>query len=120
MEEKLISKIEIITRPSKLEELKIALNDIGVTGMTITSVLGSGMQKGSVEVYRGQKLEVNLLQKVKIEIVVCELPVDKVIETAKKVLYTGKVGDGKIFVSEIKRAVKVRTGEEGWDALQDK
>lgn len=112
-----ITKIDIITRPSKFEELKQALNDIGITGMTVSQVLGCGMQKGVTEYYRGIPMEVNLLPKVKVEIVVCEVPVEKVIETAKKVLNTGNVGDGKIFVYDVQNVIRIRTGEEGKDAL---
>ena len=87
--------------------------------MTVTNVLGCGMQKGSSEYYRGVQLEVNLLPKVQVEMVVCKVPVRTVIETAKSVLYTGHIGDGKIFVYDVENVVKVRTGEEGYDALQD-
>ncbi|MDF2587330.1 MAG: ammonium transporter [Anaerocolumna sp.] len=114
-----LTKIVIIAKQSKFEVLKEAMNTIGVTGMTVTNVLGCGMQKGSTEYYRGVPLEMNLLPKVKVEIVVCKVPVDTVIETAKKVLYTGSIGDGKIFVYDVENVVKVRTGEEGCDALQD-
>ena len=112
-------KIEIITRPEKLEALKEGMNQIGVTGMTVTQVLGYGLQKGHREVYRGTEYAVNLVPKVKIEIVVCEVPVKKVIETAKTVCRTGHVGDGKIFVYSIDNAVRIRTGEEGDQAIID-
>lgn len=114
-----ITKIEIITRPEKLDELKEALNKIHVTGMTITQVYGCGLSKGHKEVYRGQEISINLLPKVKIEIVVCEVPVEAVLETAKKVCRTGKMGDGKIFVYPIANAVRIRTGEEGDIAIMD-
>ncbi len=114
-----ITKIEIITRPEKLDELKEALNKIHVTGMTITQVYGCGLSKGHKEVYRGQEIAINLLPKVKIEIVVCEVPVETVLETAKKVCRTGKMGDGKIFVYPIANAVRIRTGEEGDIAIMD-
>lgn len=114
-----ITKIEIITKQSKFEALKIAMNEIGVTGMTVTQVLGCGMQKGKTEFYRGVETEVNLLPKVQVEIVVAKVPVRTVIDTAKNVLYTGHIGDGKIFVYDVENVVKVRTGEEGYDALQD-
>ncbi|MDF2595006.1 MAG: family nitrogen regulator [Clostridia bacterium] len=117
--DKKISKVEIITRPRMLEELKEALNQIGITGITVSNVLGCGMQKGATEYYRGIPLEINLLPKIKLEIVVCEVPVELVIETAKKVLHTGAIGDGKIFVYDVANVVRVRTGEEGWEALQD-
>ena len=112
-------KIDIITRPRMLDSLKDALNEIGITGITVSQVLGCGMQKGATEYYRGVPVDMNLLPKVKLEIVVCEVPVDKVIETANQVLRTGKIGDGKIFVSEVARVIRVRTGEENYDALQD-
>lgn len=116
MAEKL-TKVDIITRPSKFDELKEALNDIGITGMTVTQVLGCGMQKGLTEMYRGVPMEINLLPKVKVEMVVCEVPVDLVVETATKVLRTGNIGDGKIFVYPVENVIKVRTGEEGVKAL---
>ena len=114
-----ITKIEIITKQSRFEALKAAMNEIGVTGMTVTQVLGCGMQKGKSEFYRGVETEVNLLPKVQVEIVVTKVPVRTVIETAKSVLYTGHIGDGKIFVYDVENVIKVRTGEEGYDALQD-
>lgn len=116
---KKMTKIEIITRPEKLEALKDGMNKIGVTGMTVTQVLGYGLQKGHTEVYRGAEYTVNLVPKVKVEIVVCEVPVEKVIETAKKICQTGNVGDGKIFVYGIDNAVRIRTGEEGDTAIID-
>lgn len=112
-----ITKIEIITRQSKFEELKNALNDIGITGMTVYQVLGCGNQKGKTELYRGSELTMNLLPKVKIEVCVCEVPVQLVIDTAIKILRTGKIGDGKIFVYPVENVIKVRTGEEGVRAL---
>ena len=114
-----LTKISIVTRRNKLEELTKALHEIGVTGMTISEVLGCGVQKGDVEYYRGVKMDVKLLPKVKIEIVVSEIPVDLVVKTARRVLYTGQYGDGKIFVYEVENAVKIRTGEDGIAALQD-
>ena len=114
-----ITKIEIIIKQNKFEALKAAMNEIGVAGMTVTQVLGCGMQKGKTEYYRGVETEVNLLPKVQVEIVVAKVPVRTVIETAKAVLYTGNIGDGKIFVYDVENVVKVRTGEEGYDALQD-
>lgn len=112
-----MTKVDIITRPAMFEALKEALNDIGITGMTVTHVLGCGMQKGKTEMYRGVPLEINLLPKVKVETVVSEVPVEKVIETAKKVLRTGEIGDGKIFVYPVENVIKIRTGEEGVKAL---
>jgi len=114
-----MTKIDIITKQSKFEALKAAMNEIGVTGMTVTQVLGCGVQKGRTEHYRGVEMEVNLLPKVEVEIVVSKVPVRTVIETAKRVLYTGNIGDGKIFVYDVENVIKVRTGEEGYDALQD-
>ncbi|WP_461207390.1 P-II family nitrogen regulator [Clostridium sp. DL1XJH146] len=112
-----MTKIEIICKNSKLEDLKEALNEIEVTGMTISQVLGCGTQKGATEFYRGVPYEMNLLPKTKVEIVVCSVPVEKVIEAAKKVLYTGEIGDGKIFVYDVQNVIRIRTGEEGKDAL---
>ncbi len=114
-----MTKIEIITRKTKFEELKVALNEIGVNGMTVSQVLGFGAQKGDVQYYRGVAMELKLLPKIKVEVVVCEVPVEKVLEIAEKVLKTGEIGDGKIFVYDIKEVVKVRTGERGKAALQD-
>ncbi|MEE1281729.1 MAG: ammonium transporter [Acutalibacteraceae bacterium] len=114
-----LTKIEIICKESRLEALKNAMVAIGISGMTVTHVLGCGVQKGKPEYYRGVAIEASLLPKVQVNIVVSAVPVDKVIETAKKVLYTGHIGDGKIFVYDVENVVKVRTGEEGYDALQD-
>lgn len=114
-----LTKIEIITKQSKFEALKEALDKIGITGMTVTNVLGYGIQGGRTEYYRGIKTETTLLPKIKVEIVVSKVPVRTVIETAKRVLFTGNIGDGKIFVYDTKNVIKVRTGEEGYDALQD-
>jgi Amt family ammonium transporter len=113
-----ITKVEIITKQSKFEALKAAMNAIEVTGMTVTNVLGCGVQKGSTEFYRGVAMEMNLLPKVQVEIVVSKVPVELVIEEARKALYTGNIGDGKIFVYDVENVVKVRTGETGYDALQ--
>lgn len=112
-------KVEIITRPRMLDSLKDALNDIGITGITISQVLGCGTQKGATEFYRGVPLDINLLPKIKVEIVVCEIPVEQVIETATHVLRTGKIGDGKIFVYDVAKVVRIRTGEEDYNALQN-
>jgi len=114
-----ITKLSVVFKQAKFDEFKAAMNDIGVTGMTLTNVLGCGMQKGVGEYYRGVPLEVTLLPKVKVEIVVCKVPVDTVVEAVKKVLYTGHIGDGKIFIYDVENVVKVRTGEEGYAALQD-
>ena len=113
------TKIEIICKESRLENLKNALIGIGITGMTVSHVLGCGIQKGKPEYYRGVQVEASLLPKVQVDIVVSKVPVRAVIETAKKVLYTGHIGDGKIFIYDVENVVKVRTGEEGYDALQD-
>lgn len=112
-----ITKIDIITRKTNFEELKTALNEIGVMGMTVTQVLGCGTQKGDVQYYRGVPMEMKLLPKIKIEIIVSEVPVDKVVEIAKKVLRTGEIGDGKIFIYDVQDVVKIRTGTTGKDAL---
>ena len=114
-----LSKVDIVCKQSSFENLKNALMKIGITGMTVTNVLGCGVQKGKPEYYRGVVMEANLLPKVQVEIVVCKVPVRSVIETAKKALYTGHIGDGKIFVYDVENVVKVRTGEEGCAALQD-
>ena len=113
------TKVEIICKESRFETLKTAMMDIGITGMTVSHVLGCGVQKGKPEYYRGVQVETNLLPKIQVDIVVSKVPVRNVIETAKKVLYTGHIGDGKIFVYDVENVVKVRTGEEGYDALQD-
>ncbi len=113
------TKIEIVCKESKFEALKNAIMKLGITGMTVSHVLGCGVQKGRPEYYRGVQVEANLIPKVQVDIVVSAVPVRKVIETAKKVLYTGHIGDGKIFVYDVENVVKVRTGEEGFDALQD-
>ena len=112
-------KVSIICKLSRFDELKKELNDLGVTGMTMTQVMGCGVQKGSGSKYRGAEIDATLLPKVKVEVIVSTIPVDKVIETAKKALYTGHIGDGKIFVYHVARVVKVRTGEEDFAALAD-
>lgn len=112
-----MSKIEIIAKSSKFEELKEALNEIGITGMTVTQVLGCGMQKGKTEFYRGNEYKIDLLPKVKVEVVVSTVPVEEVIKVAKEVLGSGEIGSGKIFVYDVANVVRVRTGEEGPDAL---
>ena len=114
-----MTNVVIITKQSKFEALKAAMDEIGVTGMTVTQVLGCGMQKGRPEYYRGVEMETNLLPKIQVELVVCKIPVRTVIEAAKTALYTGHIGDGKIFVYDVENVIKVRTGEEGYDALQD-
>jgi ammonium transporter, Amt family len=114
-----MTKIDIITNPLKFEQLKEAMNGIGITGITMSNVMGCGMQKGRREYYRGVEVELKLLPKVRLEIIICKIPVKTVVETAKKVLYTGHIGDGKIFVYDVENVIKVSTGEEGYDALQD-
>ena len=114
-----INKVVIITKLSRYDKIKKALNNLGVTGITVTQVSGCGIQKGTGEKYRGVEMDITLLPKIKLEVVVSKIPVDSVIETAKKTLYTGKIGDGKIFVYPVSRVVKIRTGEENYDALQD-
>ena len=113
------TKVEIICKEARLEDLKNAMLSIGITGMTVSHVMGCGIQKGKPEYYRGIQVETTLLPKVQVDIVVSKVPVRTVIETAKKVLYTGHIGDGKIFVYDVENVVKVRTGEEGYNALQD-
>lgn len=114
-----LSKVVILMKQSKFELLKKEMNKIGITGMTVTQVLGYGMQRGASEYYRGVPLEVSLIPKVKVEIVVAKIPVETVVDAAKKVLYTGHIGDGKIFIYNVENVIKVRTGETGYDALQD-
>ena len=113
------TKIEIVCKEAKFDALKNSMSKLGITGMTVSHVMGCGQQKGKPEYYRGVPVETNLLPKVQVDIVVSKIPVRSVIETAKKVLYTGHIGDGKIFVYDVENVVKVRTGEEGYDALQD-
>ena len=113
------TKIEIICKESRFDALKAALTKLGITGMTVSHVLGCGVQGGKPDYYRGVAVETNLLPKVQVDVVVSKIPVRTVIETAKKVLYTGHIGDGKIVVYDVENVVKVRTGEEGYDALQD-
>ena len=114
-----IYKVVIIAKLTRYEKLKKAMNDLGVTGMTVTQVMGCGVQKGAGEKYRGVEMDATLLPKVKVEVVIGSIPVDDVIEAAKKTLYTGHIGDGKIFVYNVDRVVKIRTGEEDVAALQD-
>ena len=114
-----IHKVVIISKLTKYDKLRKAMNDLGVTGMTVTQVMGCGIQKGAGEKYRGAELDATLLPKVKVEVIVGKIQVEKVVETAKKTLYTGHIGDGKIFVYDVAQVVKVRTGEEGIEALQD-
>ena len=114
-----ISKVEIVCKEARLEALKNAMMEIGITGMTVTHVLGCGTQKGKPEYYRGVQIEASLLPKVQVNIVVCTVPVGKVIDTAKTVLYTGHIGDGKIFVYDVEEVVKVRTGQTGIDAMKN-
>ena len=113
------TKVEIVFKEERLYALKDALAKLGITGMTVSHVMGYGMQKGHTEFYRGVQVETDLRPKVQVDIVVSKIPVRDVIETAKKVLYTGHIGDGKIFVYDVENVIKVRTGEEGYDALQD-
>ena len=112
-------KVVIIAKLSRYDHLKKAMNDLGVTGMTCTQVMGCGIQKGSGERYRGAEVDATLLPKIKVEVVVSKIPVDSVVDAAKKALYTGHIGDGKIFVYDVAKVVKIRTGEEDMEALQD-
>ena len=112
-------KVSIIAKLSKFDQLKTALNELGVTGMTVTQVMGCGIQKGTSEKYRGVPVDTTLLPKIKVEVIVSKISVDAVVEAAKKALYTGHIGDGKIFVYNVTRVVKIRTGEEDFAALQD-
>ncbi|MDD5828888.1 MAG: ammonium transporter [Lachnospira sp.] len=117
-DDKKITKVEILMKQERFEKLKKAMNEIGVTGMTVTQVLGCGTQKGKPEFYRGVEMEMQLLPKTQVEMVISKVPVMDVINTARKVLYTGHIGDGKIFVYDVEDVVKVRTGETGYNALQ--
>ena len=112
-------KVVVIAKLSRYEKLRKAMNDLGVTGMTVTQVMGCGIQRGAGEKYRGAEIDATLLPKVKVEVIVGNIPVDTVIETAKKVLYTGHIGDGKLFVYDVAKVVKIRTGEEDMAALLD-
>ena len=114
-----LSKVVIVAKQSRFDDLKAALNDIGVTGITVTQVLGCGVEKGASDYYRGVKVDLDLLPKVKVEVVVSKVPVADVVEAARKALYTGHIGDGKIFVYDVDDVVRVRTGESGYDALQE-
>ena len=114
-----IYKVVVIAKLSRYEKVKKVMNELGVTGMTVTQVMGCGVQKGAGEMYRGVEMDATLLPKVKIEVVVSRIPVDSVIEAAKRALYTGHIGDGKIFVYNVDKVVKIRTGEENFAALQD-
>ncbi len=114
-----LTKVVIVTKQSRFEALKEALATIGVSGMTVTNVVGCGLQKGAPEYYRGAEVDMTLLPKIKMEVIVSAVPVETVVETAKKVLYTGHIGDGKIFIYDVENVIKVRTGAEGFDALQD-
>ena len=114
-----LSKVVIVAKQSKFDDLKAALEAVGVTGITVTQVLGCGVEKGASEYYRGVKVDMDLLPKVKVEVVVSKVPVEKVVEAARAALYTGHIGDGKIFVYDVEDVVRVRTGESGYDALQE-
>ena len=114
-----ISKVVIIAKLSRYDALKKELNKLGVTGMTVTQVMGCGIQKGAGEKYRGVEMDATLLPKVKVEVIVGSIPVEKVVDAAKKALYTGHIGDGKIFVYSVDKVIKVRTGEEDLAALAD-
>ncbi len=109
----------VILNQSKFSILQGALEEIGITGITVTNVMGYGMQKGHTQMYRGVPLEAKLLPKLQVDIVICKVPVDLLVETVRKALYTGNVGDGKIFLYDVNNVVKIRTGEEGYSALQD-
>lgn len=113
-----MTKVDIITAPNRLDDLIDALNKIGVTGMTVSNVLGCGVQKGHKEYYRGMPVDVKLLSKVKIEIVICEVPLDLLLDTVKSVLHTGNMGDGKIFVYDVMNVVRISNGAEGREALK--
>ena len=111
--------VVIITSELRFEALKDALEKVGITGMTVTRVLGFGLQKGHTDVYRGSKVKSRLLPKVKIELIVSAIPTATIVDVTKKILYTGRYGDGKIFIYDVENVIKIRTGEEGYNALQD-
>ena len=112
-----ISKVTIIAKPEKLDALKLAMDEIGIMGMTVTRVMGCGVQKGQVTYYRGAKVTMDLLPKIKAEIVVSEIPVQTVVNAARKALYTGHMGDGKIFVYDVENVVRISSGSQGQEAL---
>ncbi|AEM73827.1 P-II family nitrogen regulator [Caldicellulosiruptor acetigenus] len=112
-----MKKIECIIRPEKLEEVKDALNQLGIKGMTVSQVMGCGLQKGKTEYYRGVEININLLPKVKIELIVKDSEVDRIVNTIVKVARSGKIGDGKIFIYNVENAVRIRTGEQGETAI---
>jgi len=112
-----MTKVDILTSPNKLDELMDALDKIGITGMTVSSVSGCGVQRGHKEYYRGMAVDIKLLPKVKVEIVICEVPLDKLIDTIKNVLHTGEMGDGKVFVYEVQNVIRMSNGDEGRAAL---
>ena len=117
---KKMTRVDILCKMERFDALKRAMFDIGITGMTAANVMGCGEQRGKTEGYfRGAKVEASMLPSIQVSIVVCKVPVSLVVETARKVLYTGRIGDGKIFVSDVENVIKVRTGEQGYDALQD-
>nr|WP_275425222.1 P-II family nitrogen regulator [Trichococcus ilyis] len=113
-----LTKVEIITNESKFEALKKALNAIGITGMTVSDVFGYGMQKGHTTYYRGVETEADLLPKIRVEVVVSTVPVHKVVDAARKALYSGHIGDGKIFIYDVENVIRVSTGDEGKKALE--
>ncbi|HEY5562031.1 MAG TPA: P-II family nitrogen regulator [Clostridiaceae bacterium] len=112
-----MKKLEMIVRPEKLEELKQILNDLGIKGLTVSMVMGAGNQKGKLEIYRGTELNINLLHKVKVEVVVSDEAVEPIVSKVRETLVTGNVGDGKIFIFAVENAIRIRTGEEGDKAL---
>src|SRR5512137_1956780 len=112
-----MKKIEAIIKPFKLDEVKDALNALGVSGMTVTEVKGFGRQKGHVELYRGAEYDISFVPKVKIELVVADSVADKVVQTIQEKAKTGKIGDGKIFILDVKDIIRIRTGEKGEAAI---
>lgn len=114
-----MTKVTIIMNQSKLSELQEALDKLGITGITVTNVLGYGMQKGQLTYFLGRAIDTRLLPKVKVEVVICKIPVQTLVETVQKVLYTGSIGDGKIFIYDVEDVIKIRTNEHGYEALQD-
>lgn len=113
-----LSKVTIITKPERLDALKAAMDEIGIMGMTVTRVMGCGVQKGQTTYYRGAKVAMDLLPKIKVEVIVSEIPVKTVVNTARKILYSGHMGDGKIFVYDVENVVRISSGAQGVEALQ--
>ena len=114
-----MTKVTIITNQTKFSELQDELEKLGITGLTITNVFGHGMQRGHQTYFRGAPVETRLLPKIKIDVVICKIPTQTLVDTIQRVLYTGNIGDGKVFIYDVEDVIKIRTNEHGYDALQD-